>query len=107
MEYLSLEVATTVAFILRPPPISYVSNIYYLPFTEVVWICLISLVIFSTIVIALTLKFLVKYDGGAQHMKTSDFLLFAIAATCQMSSNVLTNVFSARISIVSIQMDWI
>lgn len=107
MEYLTMEISANVAFILRPPPISYVSNIYYLSFTEVVWICSISLVIFSTIVIAAILKVLVKYDEGAQHMKTSDFIIFAIASTCQMGSDVFTNVLSARISIVCIQLDWI
>lgn len=104
MEFLSMEVPTSIAFILRAPPISYVSNIYYLPFTGVVWICLISLVVLSTFVIALTLEFLVKHDEGAQRMKLSDYLLFAIASTCQMGSNVFTNILSARISIVSRRM---
>lgn len=98
-----MQVSASMSFILRAPPISYVSNIYYLPFDGVVWICSISMVVLCTAVIAVTLKFHVERDTAAmENVTTSDFILFSIAATCQMGSNILTNLLSARISIVSI-----
>lgn len=100
LDYLSMEFPTRVVFILRSPPISYVSNIYYLPFSGVTWICSISLVVLCTIVVAMILH--LKPDEKLQHMKASDYFLFAIASTCQMGPEILTKVLSARISIVSI-----
>lgn len=98
-----MQIPASLGFILRSPPISYVSNIYYLPFTGIVWICSISMVILCTAVIIFTLKFHVEYDTAETGvMSTSDFVLFSIATTCQMGSNILTNLLSARISIVSI-----
>lgn len=98
-----MQIPTTIGFIMRSPPISYVSNIYYLPFNVVVWLCSISMVILCTAVIAFTLKFHMKYDSTrTENITTSDFILFAIALTCQMGSTMLTNLLSARISIVSI-----
>ncbi|XP_055295195.1 uncharacterized protein LOC129564968 [Sitodiplosis mosellana] len=98
LEYLSMAFSTEFAFILRSPPISYVSNIYYLPFTGVVWICSILLVILCTLVIALTLKFHVMPDEGTENMTISDYILFAVSSICQMGSEYLTKVLSTRIS---------
>lgn len=102
LDYLSMTIPSTIAFVLRSPPISYVSNIYYLPFTGVVWICSISLVILCTLVIAFILKFSWSRDEGTEHLKSSDYFLFAIASSCQMGSDVLTKILSARISMVDI-----
>lgn len=101
LDYLSMTFPSNIAFILRAPPISYVSNIYYLPFTGIVWICSIALVILCTFVIALTLKYHLKYGKEKEDMKTYDFFLFAIASTCQMGTDLITKVYSARISMVS------
>lgn len=97
-----MEVPSYFAFILRPPPISYVSNIYYLPFTGLVWLCSISLVILCTIMIAFTLKLHIQRDEGVQNLTATDYFLFAIASTCQMGTNMMTTILSARISLVSI-----
>lgn len=96
-----LFVCRHLAFILRSPPISYVSNIYYLPFTGVVWICTILLVITCTFVIAVTLKLHWSHEEETENMTSSDFLLFAIASSCQMGSECLTKILSARISMVN------
>lgn len=93
-------VPTRIAFILRSPPLSYVSNIYYLPFTDVVWICSILLVILSTTVIALTIKYHMRSDEQTKSMTISDYILFAIASSCQMGSVYLTKILSTRISMV-------
>lgn len=100
LDYLSMTVPTTIAFILRSPPISYVSNIYYLPFTGVVWMCSILLVILCTSFIAFILKLHWKHDETAQHLNVTDFILFAIASSCQMGSEIISKILSARISMV-------
>lgn len=100
IEYLTMEIYGVSTFILRSPPISYVSNIYYLPFSGAVWACSVSLVILCTSVIALTLRFHVNFDEAAKNMKVSDYFIFGIASSCQMGANILTKVSSARISMV-------
>lgn len=99
LDYLSMELPTKISFILRSPPISYVSNIYYLPFSGVVWICSISLVVLCTIVVAVILR--LRAADEFQNMKASDYFLFTIASSCQMGSEIWTKVLSARISLVS------
>lgn len=103
MEYLSMMVPTQIAFILRSPPISYVSNIYYLPFTGKVWISSIMLVVVCIFVIALTLKMRWSPDEETENMTSSDFFLFAISSSCQMGNEYLTRILSTRISMVDIQ----
>lgn len=100
MDYLSMTVASPIAFIMRAPPISYVTNIYYLPFTGVVWICSISLVILCTSMIALILKFHWSHDETVKYLNATDYILFAIASSCQMSSEIVSKILSARISMV-------
>lgn len=101
LDYLSMTIPSTIAFVLRSPPISYVSNIYYLPFTGTVWLCSIALVVLCTVVIALTLKFHLKSGKETEHLKMSDYFLFAVASACQMGTDIITKVLSTRISMVS------
>lgn len=100
LDYLSMTVPSPIAFILRAPPISYVSNIYYLPFDGVVWVCSISLVILCTSVIAITLKLHWAHDETTRYLNITDYILFAIASSCQMGSEIMSNILSARISMV-------
>lgn len=95
-----MTIPSSIAFILRAPPISYVSNIYYLPFTGVVWICSISLVILCTSVVAITLKLHWAHDETARYLSLTDYILFAIASSCQMGSAIMSKILSARISMV-------
>lgn len=102
LEYLSMTLPTSIAFVLRAPPISYVSNIYYLPFSTIVWICSILLVILCTCVIALTLKFRFQSGETSANLTVSDFILFAIASSCQMGSEIMSKMLSARLSMVGV-----
>ncbi|XP_031617481.1 ionotropic receptor 75a-like [Contarinia nasturtii] len=98
LDYLSMTIPSKIAFILRAPPLSYISNIYYLPFSGTVWLCSISLVVLCTIFIAFTLKLSWCRDEGTEHLRASDYFLFAIASSCQMGNDILTTILSARIS---------
>lgn len=102
LDYLSMEVPSNFAFVLRAPPISYVKNIYYLPFTGVVWVSSISLVMLCTIVVATIIKIRKMENKNINDPSASDYMLFAIASSCQMGTNFITKVLSARISMVGL-----
>lgn len=103
LEYLTQTISIPIGFVFRSPPISYVSNIYYLPFTGIVWLCSIALVILCTFITSLTIVFRFSSDDDIKNMNTSDYFLFAIASVCQMGTEVFTKVLSTRISMVSLQ----
>lgn len=102
LDYLSMTIPSSIAFVLRSPPISYVSNIYYLPFTGTVWLCSISLVVLCTVLIAWTFKLHMMAGKETPNLEISDYFLFAIASSCQMGTDILTKVLSARISMVGL-----
>lgn len=97
IEFLSMINPTRGIFIFRTPPLSYISNIYYLPFAKIVWFCLIALVIISTYLIYLTFK--VTKENG---LNPSDYFLFAIGTVCQMGSHLKLKHPSGRIATVDI-----
>lgn len=100
VEYLSMTTPTRAAFVFRAPPLSYVSNIYYLPFQFIVWICTVCLVILCTIIIYVTFR-LPASDAEKEAINATDFMLMAVGSVCQMGSQLAPKILSARISIVS------
>lgn len=98
VEFLAVTLIATIAFIFRAPPLSYVSNIYYLPFNAVVWFCAILLVIVCTILIFLIYKFS-KEDNS--HLTTSDFVMYGITTVCQMGSQVMPKTTAGKIATVN------
>lgn len=103
VDYLTKTISVPIGFIFRSPPISYVSNIYYLPFSGTVWLCSIALVVSCTTIIALTIIFRISSDDDIKNINMSDYFLFAIASACQMGTEVMTKVLSTRISMVSLK----
>lgn len=95
IEFLSMINPTRGTFIFRAPPLSYISNIYYLPFAEIVWYCVIALVIISTFLIYLTFK--ITKENSLNH---SDYFLFAISTVCQMGSHLNPKRSSGKIAMV-------
>lgn len=85
------------AFVFRAPALSNVSNIYYMPFADMVWICTIILVAISTLIIYITYRFSKEQD---QKIISSDFLLFAVSTICQMGNNLVPKRMSAKIATV-------
>lgn len=98
LEFLAVTLIATIAFIFRAPPLSYVSNIYYLPFNAVVWFCAILLVIVCTTLIYLIYKFS-KEDSS--NLSTSDFVMYGITTVCQMGSQVMPKTMAAKIATVN------
>lgn len=101
IEYLAMTTPTKAVFVLRAPPLSYVSNIYYLPFAGIVWVCTIALVLISTTVIFFTYKH--PASGIKQvNFNFSDFLLLAIGTICQMGTHLKPKIISGKLSTVCV-----
>lgn len=99
IEYVSMTTPTKANFVFRAPPLSYVSNIYYLPFTGIVWICTVCLVFFATAVLYLSYHY--GWDQLLKRYTKSDFMLVAIGTVCQMGTQLSPKIISGRISLVS------
>lgn len=97
IEYLSVTLAVSIAFIFRAPPLSYVSNIYYLPFNAVVWICAICLVLVCTALISIVFKFSKENNSN---LTNSDFVMYGITTVCQMGSQMTPKTAAGRIATV-------
>lgn len=105
IEYLSVTSTTNAKFVFRSPPLTYVSNIFYLPFSAIVWTCTILLTIISLVAIYLTYT-IPKYpdDGHPQDsMIFSDFILFIWGVICQLGSPITPKSYSGRISVVQMK----
>lgn len=100
LEYISMTTPTRAYFVFRAPPLSYVSNIYYLPFDGVVWICTMCLVALSGFVIYVTVQ-LPVFEEEKEKNSLTDIILMVVGSVCQMGSQLAPRIMSARISTVS------
>lgn len=98
-EFVSVSTPTDAYFTFRPPPLSNVANIYYLPFNGTVWIGSGAIILVSCLIIYISIKR--KEDANDERTRFSDIILLAIAAVCQMGSDVNTRHLSSKISTVS------
>ncbi|XP_031625634.1 uncharacterized protein LOC116342265 [Contarinia nasturtii] len=95
IEYLSVTLLSRGAFVFRNPSLSHVKNIVYLPFSDSIWICSITLVVIGTTIIFITYKF---SNDTSPRIFSSDFLLFAISALCQMDGFLVPRRASAKMA---------
>lgn len=91
---------TSAAFIFRAPPLSYVSNIYYLPFAGIVWGCAILLVIIGATIVYSTFA-LPKCNRNYYATAVSEVVLLAAGTVSQMGTHLPTKMLSGKISTVS------
>lgn len=103
MEFISMVCDTKGAFIFRAPPLSYVSNIYYLPFAGIVWGCSVLLVIIGATIVYSTYV-LPTCNRRYNPTAVSEVILLAVGAVCQMGTHLAPKLISGRISTVS--SDW-
>uniref|UniRef100_A0A182WK86 Ionotropic glutamate receptor C-terminal domain-containing protein n=1 Tax=Anopheles minimus TaxID=112268 RepID=A0A182WK86_9DIPT len=107
IEYLAMTSETRSKFIFRSPKLSYTENVFVLPFDNKVWICVIAVIVTSSILLLVTLwvEWRIAYDGPADQplgdastMDASlrDTLLMMYGASCQQGSSVLPRSCSAR-----------
>lgn len=103
MEFISMPVKTQCSFVFRAPPLSYVSNIYYLPFAGIVWGCSILLVFIGATIIYSTYV-LPESSRWRTTSAVSEVILLAAGTVTQMGTHVEPKKLSGRISTVSC--DW-
>lgn len=75
------------AFLFRPPPLSFVMNIFTLPFSRAVW--LVSAALIALISLLLYSAFRWEFRGTADEKGTanwSDVLLLSLGAVCQQGA---------------------
>lgn len=86
-------------FVLRAPPLSYVSNIYYLPFANVVWLCSIALVFIGTAIVFCTYK-VKRKQNVSSGLTFSDPWMIAVDVVCGMEMELKAKYQSAKLSMV-------
>lgn len=103
IEYLLVITDTYAKFIFRAPPLSYVSNIYFLPFQTNVWLGAGLLFLLISILIYLFLKFenFTNKDSDENENPLLDVFLMAIAGICQMGTHVNMSCHSIESKYVS------
>lgn len=102
LEYVSMVTPTVTKFIFRAPPLSFVTNIYYLPFDANVWFSLVALVIISCSVIYITYRISNARNPQVEQLRISDIALFGISAICQMGTHREPKYMSGKISTVTL-----
>lgn len=100
LEYDSMTFPAEIGFLMRSPPLSYVSNIYRLAFSDAVWICAFVLCLLATIIIAVTFKIRATANEVDEHLQLSDFFLLATAYLCQMGAEKSAKKLSSKIAMV-------
>lgn len=99
-EFISMVTPTKAKFIFRDPPLSFVTNIYYLPFQANVWFSLVALVIISCFVIYIIHRVSNVRNPHPEQLRPSDMALFGISAICQMGTHRDPKYLSGKISTV-------
>lgn len=106
-DYVSMITPTKTRFVFRAPPLSYVANIYYLPFQGMVWLCSGALVFISCLAIYVAYWGSVKsgYTDEEKPVRGTDIVLLGVGAIAQMGSHLEAKFMSARISTVRITVE--
>lgn len=99
LEFVSMVCDTRMRFILRAPPLSYVSNIYYLPFDGIVWWCSIVLIIVGTLTVFYTYQ-IKRTENISSELTFSDSWMIAVNAVCGMEMEIRAKFFSGKLSTV-------
>lgn len=122
-DYSSMITTTKLRFVFRAPPLSYVSNIYYLPFQSMVWLCSGAIVCVACLAIYISYhgtavcarrrrRRQTTIDGAvatteaseeeleASNVRGTDIILLGVGAIAQMGSQLEAKFLSSRISTV-------
>ncbi|XP_035786602.1 ionotropic receptor 75a-like [Anopheles albimanus] len=109
IEYLAMTSETRSKFIFRSPKLSYTDNVFVLPFDTNVWVCIIAVIVGSSLLLLLTLwaEWRVTRSEVANAPQANanaaillpnlrDTLLMMYGASCQQGSAMLPSSCSAR-----------
>lgn len=102
-EYIAMLTPTRINFIFRAPPLSYVSNIYALPFTWAVWLASAGMIAVSCVCIYIAMcRQQSKGVPAENSVRPSDIVLLGVGAICQMGSTLEVRRLSGKVLTVSI-----
>lgn len=69
--------------IFRQPPLSTVSNIYVLPFSSTVWICICTLILIIAVAIVIQILLTRSQEPDLKELSLTDLFTFITGAICQ------------------------
>ncbi|XP_055538461.1 ionotropic receptor 75a-like [Wyeomyia smithii] len=104
IDYVAMTSATRSKFIFRSPKLSFTENVFLLPFDDIVWLCIVLVILLSSGLLVLTA--LAEWrvpliqddprDPSILRPTFRDTLLMIYGATCQQGSSTLPRSCSAR-----------
>lgn len=107
IDYIAMTTPTKSKFVFRQPKLSYITNVFTLPFDRKVWIFAVLMVIILTIALfciikwewfrSYKLKIRKKQDETVVHSSFIDVSFLAMGAVCQQGSSVIPRNTSGRI----------
>lgn len=103
IEYLSMVTPTMSKFVFRAPPLSYVANIYTLPFDSKVWMSLGGFLVIIIILVFITYSFEEYYitkNTNINKTRLLDIVILTVGAMCQMGSQREPKSSSGRIATI-------
>nr|APC94259.1 ionotropic receptor 6 [Pyrrhalta maculicollis] len=104
IEYVAMVTPTKSKLVFRAPKLSYVTNVFTLPFDRQVWISTVGLVILLGVFIYYILKweFYKRKESPSPVMKVDQFevALISFGAVCQQSANVIPTSVPGRITTI-------
>lgn len=90
IDYLSMTTPTRAKFIFRSPKLSVTDNVFMLPFSISVWICIISFVCLSAVLLLIIISVELRYTNirytGEIRLKLLDTLMNMFGTSCQQGS---------------------
>uniref|UniRef100_A0A336M018 CSON005455 protein n=1 Tax=Culicoides sonorensis TaxID=179676 RepID=A0A336M018_CULSO len=86
-------------FIFRAPSLSSVANIYFLPFSRMVWISFGVSAVICTVSIFILIKWEEKITTRESRSNFTDVVLLTTSAICQMGADIQTKFVSSRLLI--------
>lgn len=106
VDFIADPTKTQIAFILRSPPLSYVRNVYTLPFDKFVWISAIALITLVAIIMYSIMNWEWKRENRwktsinlkSVKPKLDDILMLQIGAICQQGSELVPKRIPGRIA---------
>nr|NP_001345804.1 ionotropic receptor 75g precursor [Aedes aegypti] len=92
IDYLSMTTPTSVKFIFRSPKLSFTDNVFLLPFSATVWVCIISFIVLSGVLLLIIMKVelrctRVRYQNIVRP-NLIDTVMNMFGALCQQGSYV-------------------
>lgn len=99
IQYIAMTTPTRSKFIFRQPKLSYVTNVFTLPFHWSVWLSSVALIF----LIALVLLAAFKWEDRTHsqpYTSCTDVLLLAFGAFCQQSTSAVPTSVPSRITVI-------